>query len=151
MIAKSSNWSVSAMFCPMLVEKPYSRGVISLAYKLVNLLVFEKILYKMSKNWVFSKIIGLGLNCTYEFEVCYILRERKSHKDEYNEYMQAISFKYWFFKFVCPLGSPHLKKQQLYFGHFSNRIDPPLYLWTCLRNFFLPYFRDENDPWKVWI
>ena len=23
----------------------------------------------MSKNWIFSKIIGLGLNCTYEFEV----------------------------------------------------------------------------------
>ena len=56
-------------FCPMLVETPYSGGVInpkknyinyeigpkllflgSLAYKLVNLLVFCKILCKMSKN-----------------------------------------------------------------------------------------------------
>ena len=35
-----------------------------LAYKLVNLLVFEKISCKMSKNWNFQKIIGLGLNFT---------------------------------------------------------------------------------------
>ena len=41
-----------------------------LAYKLVNLLVFEKNSGKMSKNWTFQKIIGLGLNLTYE-EVCY--------------------------------------------------------------------------------
>ena len=27
----------------------------------------------MSKNWTFQKIIGLGLNFTYEFEVCSIL------------------------------------------------------------------------------
>ena len=26
----------------------------------------------MSKNWTFQKIIGLGLNFTYEFEVYYI-------------------------------------------------------------------------------
>ena len=26
----------------------------------------------MSKNWIFKKNIGLGLNFTYEFEVCYI-------------------------------------------------------------------------------
>ena len=69
----------------MLVEKPYFGGVINpktylnhdlgsnffflsdLAYKLVNLLVFEKISCKMSKNWTFQKIIGLGLNFTYEF------------------------------------------------------------------------------------
>ena len=73
----------------MLVETPYFWGVInpktylnhdlgskffflsSLAYKLVNLLVFEKISCKMSKNWSFIKIIGRGLNFTYEFEVCY--------------------------------------------------------------------------------
>ena len=36
----------------------------------MNLLVFEKISYKMSKNWTFQKIIGLGVNFTYEFEVC---------------------------------------------------------------------------------
>ena len=75
----------------MLVEMPYFWGVInpktylnhdlgskffflsSLAYKLVNLLVFEKNSCKMSKNWSFIKIIGLGLNFTYEFEVCYAL------------------------------------------------------------------------------
>ena len=34
-------------------------------------MVFEKILCKMGKNWIFSKNIGLGLNCTYEFEVRY--------------------------------------------------------------------------------
>ena len=72
----------------MLVEKPYFGGVINpktylnhelgskffflsdLAYKLVNLLVFETFSCKMSKNWTFQKIIGLGLNFTYEFEVC---------------------------------------------------------------------------------
>ena len=72
----------------MLVEKPYFGGVINpktylihelgskffflsdLAYKLVNLLVFEKKSCKMSKNWTFQKIIGLGPNFTYEFEVC---------------------------------------------------------------------------------
>ena len=42
-------------------------------YKLVNLLGFEKISFKMRKIWDFVKIIGLGLNITYEFEVCYIL------------------------------------------------------------------------------
>ena len=26
----------------------------------------------MSKNWTFQKNIGMGLNFTYEFEVCYI-------------------------------------------------------------------------------
>ena len=72
----------------MLVETPYSGGVInpkanlnhelgsnffflsSLAYKLVNLLVFEKNSCKMSVNWSFIKIIGRGLNFSYEFEVC---------------------------------------------------------------------------------
>ena len=72
----------------MLVETPYSVGVInpktylnheldskffflsSLAYKLVNLLVFEKNSGKMSKNWSFIKIFGRGLNFNYEFEVC---------------------------------------------------------------------------------
>ena len=43
-----------------------------LAYELVNLLVFEKCSCKMSKKWTFQKIIGLGLNFTYEFEVCYM-------------------------------------------------------------------------------
>ena len=42
-----------------------------LAYKLVILLVFEKFSCKMSKNWTFQKNIFLGLNFTYEFEVCY--------------------------------------------------------------------------------
>ena len=63
----------------MLVETPYFGGVINqktylnyelgsifsliyLAYKLVNLLVFEKISCKMNKNWTFKKITGLGLN-----------------------------------------------------------------------------------------
>ena len=41
----------------------------SLAHELVNLLVFEKKSFKMSKNWNFVKIICLGLNFTYEFEV----------------------------------------------------------------------------------
>ena len=72
----------------MLVETPYFGGFINpktylihelgfkffflsdLSYKLVNLLVFEKNSGKMSKNWTFQKIIGLGLNFTYEFEVC---------------------------------------------------------------------------------
>ena len=90
MPARSSNCSVSAKFFPMLVEMPYFWGVInpktylnhdlgskffflsSLAYKLVNLLVCEKISCKMSKNWSFIKIIGRGLNFTYEFEVCSI-------------------------------------------------------------------------------
>ena len=43
----------------------------NLACKLVNLLGFEKISCKMSKDWFFSKIIGPGFNCTYEFEVRY--------------------------------------------------------------------------------
>ena len=86
---RSSNCSVSAKLFPMLVETPYFWGVIdpktysnhdlgsnffslgSLAYKLVNLLVFEKMSCKMSKNWSFLKIIGRGLNFTYEFEVSY--------------------------------------------------------------------------------
>ena len=69
----SSNCRVTAKFCPMLVETPYSGGVInpktylnrelgskflflsSLAYKLVNLLVFEKISCKMSNNGFFLK------------------------------------------------------------------------------------------------
>ena len=73
----------------MLVEKPNFKGVINpktylnhdlgskffflsdLAYKLVNLLVFEKFPCKISKNWTFQKIIGLGLNFTYEFGVCF--------------------------------------------------------------------------------
>ena len=73
----------------MLVETPYSGGVInpktylnheldskffplsSHACKLFYLLVFEKVSCKMSKNIIFLKIIGLGLNFTYEFEVCY--------------------------------------------------------------------------------
>ena len=73
----------------MLVEKPYFGGVINpktylnhelgskffflsdLACKLVNLLFFEKISCKKSKNWTCQKIIGLGLNFTYEFEVCF--------------------------------------------------------------------------------
>ena len=43
----------------------------SLEYKLVKLFVFENNSCKMSKNWTFKKNIGLGLNFTYEFEVCY--------------------------------------------------------------------------------
>ena len=79
----------------MLVETPYFGGVInpktyfnhelgsnffplsSLAYKLVSLLVLEKISFKMSKNWNFVNIIGLGLNFTYEFEVCFIQQQKK--------------------------------------------------------------------------
>ena len=90
MTARSSNCSVSAKFFPMLVKTPSFGGVIDpksylnhelgskffflsgLAYKLVTLLVFEKCLCKMSKNWTFQKIIGLGLNFIYEFEACYI-------------------------------------------------------------------------------
>ena len=89
MSAKSSHCSVSAKFFPMLVETPYFWGVInpktylnhdlgskffflsSLAYKLVNLLVFEKNSCKMSKNWSFIKIIGRGLIFTYEFKVSF--------------------------------------------------------------------------------
>ena len=66
-----SNCSVSAKFCPMLVETHNSWGVINrktylnhelgsnfiflniLAYDLVNLLVFEKMSYKMSKSFIF--------------------------------------------------------------------------------------------------
>ena len=44
----------------------------SLEYTLVNLSVFDKISFEMSENWNFVKIIGLGLNFIYEFEVCYI-------------------------------------------------------------------------------
>ena len=87
--ARSSNCSISAKFLPMLVETPYFGGVINtktylnhelgsnffflsdLEYKLVNLLVFEKCSCKMSKSWIFQKNIDLGLNFTYEFEVCY--------------------------------------------------------------------------------
>ena len=36
----------------------------------MNLLVFEKYSFKISKNLNFVKIIGLGLNFTYESEVC---------------------------------------------------------------------------------
>ena len=79
----------------MLVGKPYFGGVINpktylnhelgskffflsdFAYKLVNLLVFEKYSCKMSKNWTFQKIMGLGFNFTYEFEVCLIQRNKK--------------------------------------------------------------------------
>ena len=75
----------------MFVETPYIGGVInpkthlnheldskffflsSLAYKLVNLLVFEKNSFKMNKNWNFVKNIGLGLNFTYEFKIRFIL------------------------------------------------------------------------------
>ena len=75
---------------PNVGGKPYFGGVINpktylnhelgskffflsdLAYKLVNLLIFENFPCKMSKNWTFQKIIGLGLNFTYEFEVCFI-------------------------------------------------------------------------------
>ena len=71
----------------MLVETPYFGGVInrktylnhelgskiiflsSLSYKLVNLLFFNKKSFKMSKNWNFVKLIGLGLNYSFEFEV----------------------------------------------------------------------------------
>ena len=31
----------------------------------------------MSKNLIFVKIIGLGLNFTYEFEVCYTREEEQ--------------------------------------------------------------------------
>ena len=66
--AMSSNGSVSEKFFPMLVEPPNFEGVLnpktylgqdlgskffflsSLAYILVNLLVFEKKSFKMSKN-----------------------------------------------------------------------------------------------------
>ena len=43
-----------------------------LAYKLVNLLIFDFFFVKMSQNWNLVNIIGLGLNFTYEFEVCFI-------------------------------------------------------------------------------
>ena len=64
-----------AKFSPMLVEMPYFGGVINpktylnhelaskffflsdLAYKLVNLLVYEKKSGKMSKNWTFQKLL----------------------------------------------------------------------------------------------
>ena len=80
----------------MLVKTPSFGGVINpktnfnhelgpkffflsdLAYKLVNLLVFEKFSCKMSKNWTFPKIIGLGLNFTYEFEVCFNVKKRNN-------------------------------------------------------------------------
>ena len=32
----------------------------------------------MSKNWTLKKIIGLGLNFTYEFEVCSITLQSKN-------------------------------------------------------------------------
>ena len=90
MTVRSSNCSVSGKFFPMLVKTPSFGGVINpktnlnyelgskffflsdLAYKLVNLLVFKKCSCKMRKNWTFQKIIGPGLNFTYEFEVCSI-------------------------------------------------------------------------------
>ena len=43
----------------------------SLAYKLVNLLVLKKNHAKWARTELFSSIIGLGLNFTYEFEVCF--------------------------------------------------------------------------------
>ena len=88
MNARSSNCSISAKFFPMLLETPYFGGVIntktylnhelgskfgflnSLAYKLVNLLVKKKIMQKEQIYFLFF-IIGLELNFTYEFEVCF--------------------------------------------------------------------------------
>ena len=47
----------------------------------MKLLVFEKKKsLKMSKNWNLVKIIDLGLNFTYEFEVCYKEIEEKNCK-----------------------------------------------------------------------
>ena len=112
MTARSSNCSVSAKFFPMLVEKPYFGGVINpktylnhelgskffflsdLAYKLVNLLVFEKCSCKMSKNWTFQKIIGLGLNFTYEFEVCCKEWWNFTTADDYIPYLSFAFFQY---------------------------------------------------------
>ena len=72
----------------MLLKTPYFGGVInqktylnhelsskffflsSLAYELVKLLVFEKNHVKWARTEFFS-IIGLGLNFTYELEVCF--------------------------------------------------------------------------------
>ena len=31
----------------------------------------------MSKNWIFLKIIGLELNFTYEFQVCYKVEKNR--------------------------------------------------------------------------
>ena len=44
-------------------------------------------------------------------------------------------------------------KKQLDFGFLLNRLDPPpLYLWTCLRNFFFqPHIKQAKVPQKVWI
>ena len=42
----------------------------------------------MSKNWTFKKIIGLELNFTYEFEVCYVYMA-------YREDIQVWNKKYW--------------------------------------------------------
>ena len=89
--ARSPNCSVSAKFFQMLVKTLFFGGIIikknllktwarlqvffplsSLAYKLMNLLVFErKKSYKMSKNWFYFLIIGLVLNFTYELKVCF--------------------------------------------------------------------------------
>ena len=42
-----------------------------------------------------------------------------------------------------------LGKKQLYFGFLLNRLDPPpLYLWKCLRNFFLALFQAGKSSSK---
>ena len=94
-IATSSNCCVSTKFFPMLVEMHYFGGVInsktylnlelgskffllllySLEYKLMNLLVFEE---KNHEQELFFFIIGLGLNFTFEFEVCCIYTSSSS-------------------------------------------------------------------------
>ena len=66
-------------------------------------LVFEKISCKISKNWIFSKLIGLGLNCTYKFEVRFTKspsagRERNKVLEdlEKNNFLWALRFwDYW--------------------------------------------------------
>ena len=139
MRARSSNSSVSAKFCPMLVVTSYSGGVIipktylnhelgskffflrSLAYKLVNLLVFEKILSKMSKNWTFSKTIGLGLNCTYEFEVH--SRQSSSDRRILTKSMKKAFFIHIFFstKIFSSQKRRKWKKSRKYWANKSNR------------------------------
>ena len=51
------------------MNKGQKKILSGLVYKLVNLLVFEKLSFKMSRNWTFVKVIGLVLNFTYDFEV----------------------------------------------------------------------------------
>ena len=51
----------------------------------------------MSKNWSFIKIIGLGLNFTYEFEVCFILAEFTKIQME-----KDISIMYFIFTPISP-------------------------------------------------